>query len=648
MLENRYSNLFGRLIDLSVIALFSLLPLYWFTRNWMIYPDGNRYLLEGLNLSGGKGYEFFGAPAYPLRGPGMAIIIASIIKIVGTDLDRVMWGMRLFCLIVPFALYFIVSKVSGRLAGVFAAIMVTFFGLQSVLTMGFTVDSVMMSIYLLSLLALLWAVHLDSLPIGFVAGLLLGFSIITKETSIIGLPMALVAVLFFGKGLYVLVPYYLGTALVATPWWVWVYQHTGQIYLVSTGQVAVTKFIPEIVALGLVLVLTLVGALLLAHRYRAFILDRFGSYRARRIIAWLIVVAWVGAITYMLSSGAVYNYKNVTLIAHMKEDIVPYTRLWYLVPVSLLYVVWRLFSRPDPDWDYFSAASVTWIPAVVVTLFFGFAARQLIAPQVFILGALGCMIADVVRFLPSLRMSKLAHKLLWGVGSAVCLVVLVTGVMQARGFITEHRPSRGTPVYVHIYSQQVAQWVRQNVPEGQTVMLMTDRGGTYYIAEVPFHDNLHHEWRMANPVTLQISTNSSLQDLCKRFDCSSVFWIDKNTDTKSIDCDFRILGTDMVTKKLDDLHSSYLVVMVQNETRNTLIWYRKLLDSGKFREVYSAVPNDRRSSFAGFHVLQKIDNVSARSQPIYITSDSLTSLNRCLGDPSVIERFFPQGIEEHR
>jgi len=646
MLENRHSNLFGRLVDLSVIALFSLPPLYWFTRNWMIYPDGNRYLLEGLNLSGGKGYELFGAPAYPLRGPGMAIVIASIIKVVGADLDRVMWGMRLFCLIVPFALYFIVSKVSGRLAGVLAAVMVTFFGLQSVLTMGFTVDSVMMAIYLLSLLSLLWAVDRDSLPLSFLAGLLLGFSIITKETSIVGLPIALLAVLFFGKGLYTLIPYYLGAAIVATPWWVWVYQNTGQIYLVSTGQVAITRFIPELIALGCLSLLAIVIALLLIYRYRTLILQKISSYKTRRIIAWVIAIAWVGVITYMLSSGAVYSYKNLTLAEHIREDIIPFTRLWYLYPVSLLYVLWRLMVKPNPNWDYFSVVLVTWLPAVIVTVFFGFAARQLIAPQVFILGALGCLIADFIYSLPRLKITRFTSKLLWAPGSVIFLIVLASGVAQALEFVTEHRPEVAAPVYVHTYSQQVAKWIRQNVPNGQTVMLMTDRGGNYYIAEVPFHDALHHDWRMVDPVDLQVSSASSLRNLCERFDCSSVFWIEENTTTRNIACDFRLLGTDMVSKRMQELHSTYLVLMLQNETRNTAIWYRKLLESGKFQEIYSVSPKSSDTSFAGFRVFRIIDSASFKRQPIYITSSSLTSLNRCLEDPSIIERFFPQGVEE--
>jgi 4-amino-4-deoxy-L-arabinose transferase-like glycosyltransferase len=76
---------------------------------------------------------------------------------------------------------------------------------------------------LLALLALIAAIKSrgSSLVLAFLLGLLLGVSVLTKETAFANLPLALLGVLLLDWSLHAALWHYLSAALVCLPWWVW-------------------------------------------------------------------------------------------------------------------------------------------------------------------------------------------------------------------------------------------------------------------------------------------------------------------------------------------------------------------------------------------------------------------------------------------
>ena len=80
--------------------------------------------------------------------------------------------------------------------------------------------------YLLALLTLLAAIRRNSSLLAFLSGVLLGTSILTKETAVVNVPLALLAVLLLDWQLRQALWHYLGVVLVCLPWWVWAYSAT--------------------------------------------------------------------------------------------------------------------------------------------------------------------------------------------------------------------------------------------------------------------------------------------------------------------------------------------------------------------------------------------------------------------------------------
>ena len=96
--------------------------------------------------------------------------------------------------------------------------------------------------------------------------MLLGVAILTKETAIVDLLLALLAVLLLDWELRGALWHYLGVTLVCLPWWIWAYLVTGEVYLVGTMPDGLR--IPILIAAVILLILA-------AAAYVSGMVDRF-------------------------------------------------------------------------------------------------------------------------------------------------------------------------------------------------------------------------------------------------------------------------------------------------------------------------------------------------------------------------------------
>lgn len=469
--------------DLAVIPLIAVLsipPLLWFAHNWSIVNnDSGRYLISGWHLVSGQGYTDLSGEPRTDRGPVLPALIGFMAVLTGHDTDRLVWAVRLLAQVNPLLAYFLVKRISGPIAGLLAAALVTLFGYTATTTGALNVDAVLLSVYLLTLLALLAAMRRESSVLAFLSGLLLGASILTKETAFTNLPLALLAALMLGWSVRGMLWHYLGVVLVCLPWWIWVYSVSGQVYLV--GRLPSEFRIPAVVA-----VLACVGLMVVA--YTSGMLARFlGDERRRRWTGWFLAFAWTVALSGLLlttAGPALATTSLGTLKSYTARLLTPDV---VIVPALLLvigYVTWKAY-RANLLWRFFALALLFQVPICLLVAVEGWIARQYLLPETLLLCALAALVADVC----GTAVHAGGYRGWLGVALAVSLItLLVLGSWERAQTLVSQKPAGpvgGAPPE----ALKMADWMAENVPAGRNIYVNAAQGG--YIA---FLDNGRHRW----------------------------------------------------------------------------------------------------------------------------------------------------------
>ncbi len=629
----RYANKYDFYICLLLVMLVSLPGLYWFGRNWRLAQDPAWYMLQGLNLAGGRGYTTYGDLPSPLRGPVMAMIIALIIKSLGVGATRIVWMMRFISVLTPVSLYLVIKEVRGRDSAFLSVILFAFFGLLTMMFIAFSPDAIMMAFYFLFLYLFVKSIKWRQALPAFLSGLLLGLAVLTKETSMVALSIPFIAfILMPNSGLLSFVCYG-GLSLVLLPWWVWVYIKTHEIYLINLGQINISSQI-FLLSLGVALVMLVIGALALVIASKRGVFSNIPNIpmSLRIMFSWLCLCLWVVLITYVLIKG-VYGYKEQPLIQQLKTGIIPYLKLWYLYPLAVAYGIWIAYRCRDNLLHLFVISSATWIPIFIVTVSKGYAARQLIVPQAYIFAFLGMMIADLTKNTLSCSLRK--REVTVDIPRFVVLLPLWIILLGAAAFhlrwmltFTDDLRRSGS-IYVRQAAVNTASWLSQNVPYGQMVFITLD--GTSKIPDhlpdiLAFEDKLNHYWKSPYYIS-DINPDNYVRDLCAQRSCSSVIWIGQDDG-----CRYRVFSLDYLRSLMQEHQSSYLIVFKVRPNPATSFWANTLARSGMFDVVYNSNPKAYKTKrdFQGFVVFRlKSDARPASNLPAAIDSNSLNELKAC-------------------
>ncbi len=295
---------------IPVVAVLSVPALLWFGDHpWTVLgKDAPRYLFAGSELVSGGGLDSLaGTSNYNGgHGPVFPALIGSLMLVLGRDTESLVWAMRLMALFNPLLVYFLAKRLSGPLAGLLAAALLTLFGFNVQSTFVLNIDALLLTFALLALLALLAAIRVgDSAPaLAFLSGLLLGAAVLTKETAFAFLPLALLAVLLLDWGLRAALWHCLGVALACLPWWVWRWSATGEVYLVDRLPPWVQ--LPVMVAAAIFLGLATAA-------YASGTVDRFLAHEhLRRWVGRFVVVAWVISLSVLLLATATSALANAS------------------------------------------------------------------------------------------------------------------------------------------------------------------------------------------------------------------------------------------------------------------------------------------------------------------------------------------------
>jgi hypothetical protein len=338
---------------------------------------------------------------------------------------------------------------------------------------------------LLALLALLAAVRRggSSPTLAVLSGLLLGASMLTKETALAHIPLALLAVLLLGWPLRAALWHYLGVALVCGAWWAWRWSATGEVYLVDRlpSSLQAPVMVASAVLLGLALAACASG---MADRFLA-------AERRRRWVGGFVVVAWtllLAALMLATTGPALAEVSPETVASYLAGILTPAAAV---VPVLLAtsgYATWRALPANGP-WRLLTLALLFQVPVCLFIVVMQWDPRQFLVAQALLFCALAALLVDAGE--AAWRGRNYSVRL---AGAAVAVVLaaflLASSVRTVQAMLPEDPAGAlsGRHTVAPRASGMIG-WTKEHVPEGERILVNTAQGN--YLA---YLDGGRHEW----------------------------------------------------------------------------------------------------------------------------------------------------------
>jgi len=480
-------------VVVPLIVILSVPPLIWFGQHWTIDSnDTTRHLLAGSQLIIGQALEGLNniTEFNGNHGPTMPAVIGLLILVFDRDTTELVWALRVLALANPLLAYLLVKRISTPVAGLIAAALVSLFAYNVESAIGITIDALQVTFYLLSLLALLAAMERGGAPLAVLSGVLLGLCILTKESAIVDVPLALLAVLLLDWEVRWALWHYLGLALTCLPWWAWVYTATGEVYLV--GRLSEGTTISLLIA-ALALLALAAGA------YAWGMVDRFlAGERRRRWGGWFVALAWTIALTGLMLATSSRALARATLEssgAYLSHVLAPALFVVPTLLVVLAYAAWKAI-RERGAWMVLVLALILQVPVCVLLTVQSWALRQFLIPQVLVFCFLAALL--VATGTAAWRDRVLLRRISGAVvACALSALLLVASVQTVRvllaGYSTYEPPVQGrvaAPLVAKMNS-----WMTENVPEGKRILYVSEPGINIPRADyLMFLDAGRHRW----------------------------------------------------------------------------------------------------------------------------------------------------------
>ena len=475
-----------------LILVLAVPPLLWFWHHWTINGnDTARYLLAGSQLVSGGALEnletiseYNGG-----HGPGLPAIIGALILLFGRDTEALVWVLRLISLLNPFLAYFLVKRISSPVAGLIAAALVSLLGFNVGSTVAINIDGLMLTFFLLSLLTLLTAIERGGCLLAFVSGGLLGLAILTKETAIVVLPLALLAVLLFDWTLRGAILHYLGVSLVCLPWWIWVYLATGEVYLV--GSLPAGLRIPILVVAALLLVLAVAA-------YASGMVDRFlADRRRRRWTGLLLTTAWPVLLSALMLATASHALGEVSLEALRTFLDLLLAPAFVSVPVLLAvfgYAGWKAV-REGGAWGLMALALLFQVPVCLLLVVQRWALRQFLVPQTLVFCILAALVVAAITAAWRGRGGR--YRIAVALGASLLAVTLLASSVQSVRELLPRNLEGGFAKQDPVLPAAgvMVDWMAGSVPAGERILIVSEPAINVPQANyLRYLDGGRHEW----------------------------------------------------------------------------------------------------------------------------------------------------------
>jgi 4-amino-4-deoxy-L-arabinose transferase-like glycosyltransferase len=642
------------LMVIPLVAVLSVPGLMFFGHNWSVVGnDSSRYLLAGTQFVSGQTLvglehlsEYNGG-----HGPGLPALIGLLILFFGHDPEPLAWAARLLALLNPVLAYFLVKRISDPAAGLVAAALVCLFGFTVDSEIAIIIDPLMLTFYLGSLLGLLAAITRNSSRFAFLSGAFLALSILTKETGVASVPLALVAVLLLDWDLRGAPWHYLGLALVSLPWWIWAYSVTGEVYLMDRLPDGLQ--VPALISAAIFIVLAAVA-------YAIGVVDRFlADRRRRRWAGWFVTIAWTVLLSGMLLAKATRALTGLSFellrsyLANLLEPAV------VVVPTLLVvfgYVAWKAFRQTGP-WRLIALAMLFQAPVCLLVTVVRWAPRQFLILQTLVLCVLAALLVEAcIAAFGALRERDYSARLLWAVVAVPLAILLVVGSVEKVRALLPGGPAGGPSGNQEEPNPEIemADWVAQNVPEGEHMLVVAEppiNGAAIGVARNTYLIFLNSDRYEATQLQLDqppCSSSPNVPNSCdpEKTSISNIppdaIWVETTGG-----CHVLSLSMPNLLEQMRQSDANYLMIS-GSHTFPGLLQLSPILQRSNAFELAHGEPTRRSSSKRGV-VLLKRTGQEPKTLSTQMTMKVLMSIRRCerARGPGYKERMkstFPNGI----
>jgi 4-amino-4-deoxy-L-arabinose transferase-like glycosyltransferase len=616
-------------VVIPLIVVLSVPPLVWFAHHWtVIGNDAARYLFAGSQLISGRALEnlksmsgFNGG-----HGPGLPALIGSLILLFGRDTAELVWAVRLMALLNPLLAYFLVKRISSPVAGLIAAALVTLLGYNAKTTLAINLDASLLTFYLLALLALLAAIKRNSSLLALLSGVLLGVSILTKETALANLPLALLAVLLLDWDLRRALWHYLGVVLMCLPWWVWAYFASGEVYLVERLPVGLQ--VPILIA-------TVILTGLAAVAYASGIIARFlADERRRRWSGWFVVLVWTVSLSGLVLTTAAHALGNLSFEAlrlYLAELLAPSIVVVPTLLMAVGYAAWKAI-RWGGAWRLFALALLFQMPVCLLVTVERWAPRQFLVFQMLVFCALAALVVDASE--AALRERGYSGRLVGAVVAAsLAILLLAASVERVQALLPENSVS-GLSGQHRVASQEteMIDWMAQNLPEGEHILVVSETSINAAQAKyLKFLDGGRHEWTRLHLDQGICKPRPNIQIRCDP-EKNAISRIPPNAIwVQRIDGNCRVISLSMsnLLRQVDESRASYVMIAGSPEFPSILELPSALQESDAFEVVHAELAQTGESGVNQGVVLLKSTGRAPKALPTQMNANTMQGLKSC-------------------
>jgi hypothetical protein len=528
----------------------------------------------------------------------------------------------------PLLAYLLAKQLSSPAGGLVAAALVTLLGYSAMSKLAINIDAPLLMFYLLALLTLIAAIRRNSSLLALLSGVLLGTSILTKETAVVNVPLALLAVLLLDWELREALWHYLGVVLVCLPWWAWAYSATREVYLV--GRLPTGLQIPILIATALLLVLAAVAC------YSGMVARFLADERRRRWIGWFSVLAWTVALSGFLLATASHSLGKLsfeTLRVYLGDLLAPSI---FVVPTLLMvvgYVTWRV-RRQNGAWRLFALAMFLQIPVCLLVVVELWQSRQFLIPQTLVLCALAALVVEASETVLERGRNKRARLIGALVAAVLAGLVLVACVVRVQTLLPEDPGS--APLgqrRVPFHEVHMVDWMAENVPKGERVLVVAEPLINHEQAYMVFLDSGRHEWTKLRLDQRLCVPRPNVQLMCDpaRNNISRIppeaIWVQQMT-SKMGDCKFMSLSMPNLLEQVRREDADYVMVVGPHEPRYAKL-PSPLLESKAFSVAHTEFAHRGDSVGTRGVVLLERTDLAPKVLPTQMNAKTERTLKRC-------------------
>ena len=470
-------------LPLAIVAIAALMVPLFLAGPSHLTSDESLYQAEAYNIAEGRGFTYPSGEAVVHRAPLYPALLAPAVAAAGPDSA---YGVTKLIVAINAVLVMAVAwRLGGQVAGWVTGLAAAASAYLSELGTTLYLDPMQCSFLLVSLLALHAAVERRQMRWWAAAGFTAGLAFLVKESAIQWAPLAIVAVLALpsqrdrsgARGALVFTAVFVAAIL---PWWVWVYVHTGDLFLLGD---------PQRVAVEGVVAVALVAAAATVLRRRQLT----GSWAMSAAIA--IVMAWGAFLLYGLTAFSGYPAPNdyLTSIPRYLLQVAPQMQPFFPIVAAWGWVSWRA-ARGD------ERARLLVVAAALFAPFALFAANRWLQlrdalPLVYLsYVALGVVAVDLWTNVRTRVEGSGALPIALG-ATAIAAIAFVAHQAMVFDRATDRealaREEAGS--WDSSYTREVAAWMTANIPAGSRVMtsrqyfssLHVETEGRFEIRQLP-------------------------------------------------------------------------------------------------------------------------------------------------------------------